>query len=349
MRQRTISKPRVVTVIRASALILLTACSGLVPSGLEAQSDQREPGLETLQELFQRPELTLGMLLQAVVDPGLDGEPAAAQVAAARFRMSGALDGGFRYDLQTNFASSPSLLDARVGWSPNASFAVDAGRFKTPFSRELLTYAGSIDFVDRARVVSALAPNRQVGIRLSGQLDEYVTWAAGGFTGGSNGAQGEPLLGVFRLEGSGIEAGESAILALAGQVAIGQDGAVGRGVGGNTFRGDALLVGLDGRFTSGDLLVAAEYIRGEFEPNLGAEADSDGLYVTVGWHLEDSHQVLVRWDRYRSVTAAEADDAFVLGYNLWPTGASEVQVNGIFPLRDSVMPYRLVVNFQIGF
>ena len=349
MRPRTSWTQRASSIPRSSVLLLLTLLVGLVPSAVGAQSADREPDLEALRALFQRPELTLGMLLQAVVDPGLDGEPAAAQVAAARFRLSGVLDGGFRYDLQTNFAASPSLLDARVGWSPNASFAVDAGRFKTPFSRELLTYAGSIDFVDRSRVVSTLAPNRQVGVRLSGQLDEHVSWAAGGFTGGSNNVPGEPMLGVFRLEGSGIQASEDALLSLGGQVAFGQDGAIGRGVGGNAFRGDGLLVGLDGRFTSGDLLLAGEYIRGEWEPDFGGEGDADGLYVTVGWHLEENHQVLARWDRYRSVTAAEADDAIVLGYNVWPTGASEIQLNGIFPLRDSVLPYRLLVNFQIGF
>lgn len=349
MRRRTSWMQRASHVPRAGLFVILTALSGVLPSALHAQSADQEPSLEALRELFQRPELTLGMLVQAVLDPGLDGAPAAAQVAAARLRLSGVLDGGFRYDLQTNFAASPSLLDARVGWSPNASFAVDAGRFKTPFSREFLTYAGSIDFVDRARVVSALAPNRQVGVRLSGRLDEYVTWAAGGFTGSSNSVPGEPLLGVFRLEGSGMEAGEDALLSLGGQVAFGRDGAIGRGVGGNTFRGDGLLVGLDGRFTSGALLLAGEYIRGDWEPSFGGDGDADGLYLTAGWHLEDDHQVLVRWDRYRSVTAAEADDAIVLGYNVWPTGASEIQVNGVFPLRDSALPYRLVVNFQLGF
>jgi hypothetical protein len=229
------------------------------------------------------------------------------------------------------------------------AFAVDAGRFKTPFSRELLTYAGSIDFVDRSRVVSALAPNRQVGVRLSGQLDDHVSWAAGGFTGGSNNVPGEPLLGVLRLEGSGIDVGEDGVLALAGQAGFGRDGAVGAGAGGNAFRGDGVLLGVDGRFTSGPLLLAAEYIRADWDPTFGGDGDADGLYATVGWHVRENHQVLARWDRYRSVTALDADDAIVLGYNVWPTGASEIQVNGVFPMRDSGLPYRLLVNFQIGF
>jgi hypothetical protein len=65
--------------------------------------------------------------------------------------------------------------------------------------------------------------------------------------------------------------------------------------------------------------------------------------------VAENHQVLVRWDRYRSVVAGVPDDALVLGYNVWPTSASEVQVNAIVPMRDSGEPYRIVVNFQIGF
>lgn len=336
--------------IRLFSTMAVVAAVLALPTSIHGQdSSGPEPVLEDLRAVFQQPGLTVGALLQAVMDPGLDGQPARARVAAARLRLSGDLDGGFRYDLQTNFAASPSLLDARVGWVHSDAFAIDAGRFKTPFSREFLTYAGSLDFVNRSRVVTALAPNRQLGVRLSGRLDEHVTWAAGGFTGGTNNVPGEPLLGVLRLEGSGIDVGENGVLALAGQAGFGQDGAVGAGAGGNAFRGDGVLLGIDGRFTSGPLLVAAEYIRGDWETTFGAEGDADGLYATIGWHLRENHQILARWDRFRSVTVPDADDAIVLGYNVWPTGATEIQVNGIFPMRDSGVPYGLLVNFQIGF
>lgn len=340
--------PRHCIRVFSAMAIVVTVLAAPVPIQGQAPSGP-EPVLEDVRAVFQQPGLTVGALLQAVMDPGFDDQPARAQVAAARLRVSGDLDGGFRYDLQTNFAASPSLLDARVGWAHSDAFAIDAGRFKTPFSREFLTYAGSIDFVNRARVVSALAPNRQLGVRLSGRLDEHVSWAAGGFTGGSNNVPGEPLLGVLRIEGSGIDVGEEGALALAGQAGFGQDGAVGAGVGGNAFRGDGVLLGIDGRFTSGPLLLAAEYIRGDWETTFGVEGDADGLYATVGWHLRENHQVLARWDRFRGASALDADDAIVLGYNVWPTGATEIQVNGVFPMRDSGLPYRLLVNFQVGF
>lgn len=317
-----------------------------VPSRVDAQSEP-EPILEQLRSVFDQPGLKVGVLLKAVGDPGIDDQTASMTMTAARLRVSGDLDGGFRYDLQTNFAAAPSLLDARVGWTSGSAFAVDAGRFKTPFSREFLTAAGSLDFVDRARVVQALVPNRQLGVQLSGQLNEYVAWAAGAFTGASNTPAGEPLGGVFRLEGTSIEVGEGR-LSLAAHAAAGQDGAVAPSFA--AFRGDGLLYGLDGRFESGRLLLSGEYVRAEWEPNAGGDQDAEGLFLTAGWRLEEAHQVLARWDRYRGPAfGAEADDALVLGYNVWPTSVSAVQFNGIFPLRDSALPYRLPVNFQIGF
>ncbi|MEX2466270.1 MAG: porin [Gemmatimonadota bacterium] len=328
-----------------SLLVVLLGLA-LPPAPGVAQSEP-EPVLEQLRAVFDQPGLKVGVLLQAVADPGLDDETARMQVANARLRVSGELDGGFRYDLQTNFAGSPALLDARVGWSSGPGFAVDAGRFKTPFSGEFLIPASSIDFVDRARVVQALAPNRQVGVRLSGRLDEYVSWAAGGFTGSSNSVPGEPLIGVFRVDGSSFELGEG-LLSVGVHAATGKDGGIAPRFA--AFRGDGVLLGIDGRYESGRLLLSGEYVRADWDPNVGADQDADGLYLTGGWHLEENHQVLARWDRYRGPGAGvEPDDALILGYNVWPTSASEIQVNGIFPLRDSTLPYRLLVNFQIGF
>ena len=332
--------------IRAALVFALgSAVLAAAPTGVLAQSEP-EPILEQLRSVFDQPGLKVGVLVQAVADPGIDDQTARMQVANARLRVSGLLDAGFRYDLQANFVSTPALLDARVGWSSGDAFAIDAGRFKTPFSREFLTDAGSTDLVDRARVVQALAPDRQVGLQLSGQLNEYVSWAAGGFTGAANNVPGEPLIGVFRLSGSSIEVGEG-LLSVAAQAATGRDGGIAPRF--PAFRGDGVLFGFDGRFESGQLLLAGEYVRADMEPNVGVDSDAAGLFLTGGWHLQENHQVLARWDRYRAFGFTDGDDALVLGYNVWPTAASEIQVNGIFPLRDSALPYRLLVNFQIGF
>lgn len=306
-----------------------------------AAQDAPEPLLEQVRTVFDHPGLKVGFLIQAVMDPGLDGESASAGVAAARLRVLGRLDRGFDYLLQTNFAASPALLDARVGWSRSNAFHVSAGRFKAPFSRELLTYAGAIDFVNRSRVVDALSPNRQMGLQVGGAVGEHVLWTAGGFTGSRAPTVNESLQGVIRLEGAAMELG-GGTLSTAAHVGVGRDAAMaGRAMPSSFW-------GLDGRWEADRLLLAFEVIGAEWNSVGEPESDASGHYATVGWMVGSASQLLARWDRYRAPSAVVADDQVVLGYNVWPTSAAEVQVNWLLPVNGSAAPHQLVVNFQVG-
>lgn len=320
-----------------------------LPAAAPASAQQEEPVLEQVRDLFSSEGMSLGFLLQAVADPGIDeNDPARVTVGNARLRLEGALDGGFSYKLQTNHVGTSTLLDAQVAWSPNEQLVVSAGRFKTPFSRELLTYAGSIDFVNRSRVVGALAPNRQVGVQLGGQLTDRVSWSFGGFTGSTNATTDESLIGVVRVEGAGIEVGEGT-LAVAANVAGGRDDAIGARQLGAAFSGDGVLYGVDARYESGPLMLAGEYLRGDWEPDIGPpEVESDGLYLTAGYMIQEMRQILVRWDRFTAPSTDGGDDMLVLGFNAWPTTATEIQVNWQIPLKDSDELHRLLVNFQVG-
>jgi hypothetical protein len=319
----------------------------LVASPARAQTDPPEPILDQVQELLRQPGFRLGFLVQAVADPGLGDTPARMVVGQARIRIGGDLDGGFSYWLQTNHVGPNTLLDAIASWSPDARLMISAGRFKTPFSREFIEYAANIDFVNRSRVVVALAPNRQYGLRLSGDVGSIVTWTLGGFSGSTLGGGGEPLLGVARLEGSGISLG-GGTLAVAGQFAGGRGEAIGRRPFDADFEGDGVLFGVDGRYEVGALLLAGEYILGAFDPLDGEDVDSDGFFVTTGWMLTEKTQALLRWDRFRSPGADGDDDILVLGFNAWPTGASEVQANWVIPVAGSPVRHRILVSFQIG-
>ena len=330
----------------ACLLLPLLGLVAVLPASASAQTPEDEPVLAQVREVFSQPGLTLGFLLQAVVDVGLEEDPASAQVAAARIRVAGVLDGGFSYRLQTNHAASPSLLDAQVGWTHGPRFSVHAGRFKTPFSREFLTYAGAIDFVNRARAVSALAPNRQMGVQASGLLTERVAYAVGGFTGGSNTTPNEALVGVARVSGDGFAVGDG-VLAVAAHLAVGRDGAIGTGVLGPGFVGDGVLWGGDARYEAGRLLLAGEYVHADWDPLGPAEPDAEGFYLTAGWMVAEARQALIRWDRYRA-PVGEANDVILLGANVWPTEASEIQVNWGIPVDDGAGPHKLLVNFQIG-
>jgi hypothetical protein len=336
---------------RTAATILgIAAATVAVPIQPLAQ-EESEPRLAQVLKALSHEGLRIGMLLQVVGDPSIDENdhaPASVQIAAARLRLEGDLDGGFNYKLQTNFAQSASLLDALVGWSAGHAFGVRAGRFKAPLSREFLTYAGAIDFVNRSRAVSELALGRQLGVQLNGRPSSRIHWSLGGFTGSESPAGGDPLVGVGRLEVTpSLPEYPDSRVTFAASAAVGSDGAVGTHAQGKGFLGDAVLVEADIRFESGRLLFAGEYLAADWD-GPGGNEDAAGHYLTTGWMTGERTQLLARWDRYRP-PSGEYDDAILLGFNLWPTSASEIQVNWWVPVEDGTSPHKVLVNLQIGF
>jgi len=313
-----------------------------------AAQEQPEPALEQLRAAVTSPWLTLGALFSTRVDVGLEEAPPAAQVRAARILLSGTLDGGFSYFLQTNFASSPALLDGRIGWSPDPGFVVYAGRFKTPFSRELLTYLGDLDFIDRSRVVDALAPDRQVGVQATWRIGERFAWSLGGFSGREGELRNEALVGVARLEGMGITVGR-ALVSVAGHAALGRDAAIAGRARPVTFQGEGSVLGLDASVEIGRLMLVGEVIGADWDPDAGPSADAGGAYLTAAWKLEPSRQLLVRWDRYRAPGVGEASDYVVLGVNVWPTSAAQFQANWLVPIDGGDDLHRVVLGVEVGF
>lgn len=318
----------------------------LAASAVPGLAQQDEPTLGELREAVQQPWLTLGALLVTNVDVGLEDAATSASIRAARLRLGGTLDGGFSYFLQTNFASGTSLLDARLGWSPRPELTFYAGRFKAPYSRELLAYLGDLDYILRSRVVDALAPNRQIGVQATGRMGEHVALTVGGFTGGENQARNESLVGVARLEATALSLADGA-LAVAGQAAVGRDAAVVGRAFPTTFEGEGVLLGGDARYVRGRLLLAGEYHWAEWDPLGAADADAEGWFATAGWLVRPEHQVLARWDRYRA-PGAEESDYIVAGYNFWPQSFFQLLVNWWAPLDDAES-HRLLASAELKF
>lgn len=86
--------------------------------------------------------------------------------------------------LQPDFGQGTTVLfDAYTDVKVSPAFAVRVGKFKPPVDLERLQSAGDIVFAERA-LATNLAPNRDVGLQLSGDLDSgVVAWQAGVFNG----------------------------------------------------------------------------------------------------------------------------------------------------------------------
>lgn len=84
-----------------------------------------------------------------------------------------------------------TLQDAYGGYTIAPELKLRAGKFKAPFGLERLQSATDIRFVERAHPTS-LAPNRDVGIQVHGDIrDGLLQYAAGIFNGVPDGGSGD--------------------------------------------------------------------------------------------------------------------------------------------------------------
>ena len=73
-----------------------------------------------------------------------------------------------------------SIRNAYVRWSVR-SVALTAGQFNAPFSRQYLTSITAIEPADRAAVVDALRPQRDIGVMAECAVSTLGTLALGAF------------------------------------------------------------------------------------------------------------------------------------------------------------------------
>jgi phosphate-selective porin len=150
---------------------------------------------------------------------GIDGsEDADLDLARRRVGVAGRVTSRIQFEVEREIDAAGGWRDAFVDVRATPALRVRAGHFKVPFSREQLTGAGSLDFIDRSRVADQLAPGRSAGIALHGRsLRRIVGYEAGAFVqdGTRRGSlampsAGEPTLAgrlTIRPQGSARRAG----------------------------------------------------------------------------------------------------------------------------------------------
>lgn len=337
----------------ATAGLALVACLSV------AQAQEREPAYQRLLGALKQPYLSVGALLQTVGDFQIERSRAGHDgfsVPNFRISLAGELDHRFGYFLQTNFAASPAILDARLHFRPSGHTRLDVGQFKVPFSGEFLTGAADLDFVNRAEAVRALAPGRQIGFQGSADLGDRLTLRAGAFNGnpaGANANDNNALLAAVRLEArpwGAAGTGPSPRLVVGINGAHSRDSAAtlpGLVAG---FEGTRTLLGADARFTAGAWLLAGEVVFAHLAPRGGTVLEPVGHYLTAGYRVSPPVQLLFRWERFDPDGPASTRDALIGGLTLRPTSFTKMQVNYLVQTRDAAFDHhQLLVNFQFGF
>jgi hypothetical protein len=271
--------------------------------------------------------------------------------------LHGQLDGGFGYWLQTNFSNSPAILDAMMSYRASPLFAFDAGQFKTPFSYEFLTLASSIDFVNRAQVVTALAPGRQLGLQARFDDRSRTIGARAGIFNGNgtrpNGNDNNNFLYAARITVTphlGTDGTDHSLVVGVNAAHSEDDGSTIGGGFVTDFVGARTHLGGDVRLELGRWLFSGEVLYAELRPTIGADRSPWGFHATAGFASGRKTQVLVRFDGFEADDGGERADVIVLGFNAWPTSVTEFQVNYSIDTRDAAFDHhQLLVNFQFGF
>lgn len=346
--------------LRVLQVVALVAFS--LPSLIYAE-DGAEPAFEKLAEFVKRDYFSMGAVLQVVGDVQaertLSGNNGFS-VANFRLNFRGRLDGGFGYWLQASFTSSPAILDGSMYYEPDPAARITVGRFKSPFSAELLIAAPDIDFVNRSQVVSALAPGRQIGVKLSGKTNNSVfSYAAGVFNGNSpsdNANDNNDFMYVARAAISTTfgDDNHDGNFEIGANVAQSHDSEYSlHGDRMSSFTGHRTIFGADFRLGIRKWLVSGEAIAADLDPGSSEAMKPFGYHLTAGYMVADNSQLLARWDSFDAedlfITGGKTDWV-VFGFNHWPTKATELQANYIIDVDDNALKHhQWLINLQIVF
>ena len=239
--------------------LIRSALPMLIALPLLGQSPDPKPGAP------DPSPLTLSGYLQAR-EVYQSGSGLTGSINRARLAASGTVVEVVTWRLQAEFRTgsvgtgraSVSLQDAYLRYSPGA-WAVQAGQFKTPFSREFITSLADIETADRSAVVDSLAPKRDIGV-----VGEY------------NGLWLTVLGGVFNGEGQNVNANaDSAVLGVA-RMAVQPMTELSFAMNVARYFGDSTRYGVDVAYEPGWGTLKGEY--------LGQHRDAAGGRDDWGWY-----------------------------------------------------------------
>ena len=305
-------------------------------------------------------------------DPRTQGSEDSFRVRRARLTADGTLIEDVDFHLEADVSRAAALEEAEIRILTLPQANVTLGQFKTPFSMENWNSTKRLDMVERTQVVTALAPDKDIGIMVGGQffLKRFGYRAAmvNGNGHNTSGNDNDQFLYVLRLEGTPIQR-----LPVWNQdltVAVGANGAYSRD---SAARADAIfgvkkavgaasegarrLAGADLSVLSGRISFKAEYLWGEFKPFLNGKRliRTDGYYVQGGWYLTQRLQTLARYESFDPDKDALNNSDIrwtTLGVNYFIRGHNlRTQVNYVFKEErtDDVRDDTLFASIQLLF
>jgi hypothetical protein len=161
-----------------------------------------------------------------------------------------------------------------------ATLAVQAGQFKTPFSRNFVTSLTLIETVDRPSVVDTLATKRDLGAMV-----EYLPRPEASLS-----------LGVFNGEGQNLPANRDSTVLVVSRAVVRPLSQVSLGASGAAYEGDSTRWGFEASVEQHGALLRAEWIA---QHRRGHSANDQGWFVLGGMRVLPWAQLVAQWEDFK--------------------------------------------------
>lgn len=325
-------KMRTVRRSSSNAAFFVSLCLCVFVSQGYAQTNTPQNGNRGFRFVFNnRPSFRFGNVLRVDVrvktqvdvrafSPDIETDEGTFDLQRVRFGVEGIFLNDFEYEVEREFRdtiggdwarpSKNAWRDVFVNYRRFRNAQVRVGKFKVPFSQDMLTSMQNLDFVLRSRVADELAPGRAVGGTVRGRFWERAfSYEAGVFNSDGEDENAENLdaefqhqtmyaarvtamplrLLPFRHVFDNIDLG---IAATSGTIPEGLNGLRGQTASGETFfpriyvRGTRFRLDTEINWTRGPFSIKGEYIhaRDQRENQSLQETDLPEL-VGRGWYL----------------------------------------------------------------
>jgi phosphate-selective porin len=228
----------------------------------------------------------------------------------ARLAASGSVIEGVTWRIQGEFRTgsvgtgraSVSLQDAYIRYAPK-SWALQAGQFKTPFTREFITSLADIESADRSTVVDSLAPKRDIGLMGEYSYRKASFWA-----------------GVFNGEGQNVTTNPDSTLLGVARAAVRVLPALSVAINGARYFGDSTRYGVDAAYEAGRATLKGEYIGQARDAIPGP--DDWGWYGLGAFFVVPTVQAVGKYEQFArpAITPAVKNRAWTAGLNVYPNG-----------------------------
>lgn len=228
----------------------------------------------------------------------------------ARLAASGSAAGNLTWRIQGEFRTgsvgtgkaSVSLQDAYIRWARNA-VAIQAGQFKTPFTREFITSLAEVETADRSTVIDSLAPKRDIGV-----MAEYAV-----------GGRATITVGVFNGEGQNVTANRDSSALGVARVTLRPVPFLVLGTNVARYFQDSTRYGVDASLEAPWVILRGEYV-GQHHDQLSG--DDRGWYALAAAPVRPWLQPVLKyeWFNRSGLADAQKNRAWTAGFNVFPWG-----------------------------